>query len=129
VEFRLWAEALLASMQTLAETLDTLHATTPYQNALQQQREKVANPALTPSARVLDTMRSEGITFAEFSRRQSEQWRRHFAETPLPASKRAVFAELAADSLVQQKTIEAADTLAFDDYLQNFYQQYQSDAP
>lgn len=129
IEFREWAHGLLNAMLPLAQTLDTLHATQTYQATWMEQAAKVANTELTPSAQVLATMRRESITFAEFSRRQSEQWRGYFAEKPLPASKRAVFEELAADSLVQQKAIEAADTLAFDVYLNNFYQQYYRGAP
>lgn len=128
VEFKTWANNMLEAMLPLAKTLDTLHATKTYQTTWVEQSAKVENTALTPSAQVLTTMRREDITFAEFSRRQSEQWRRYFTEMPLPASKHSVFEELAADSLVQQQAIEAADTIAFDDYLKNFYQQYYSDA-
>jgi glutamate--cysteine ligase len=125
VELRNWGKRFMASLLPLAQTLDTLHANKPYQATLAEQLAKVDNPALTPSAKVLDTLRQEGITFAEFTRRQSSHWQQHFAQTPLAAGKRAVFEELAADSLIQQTTIEAADTLAFDDYLSKFYQQYQ----
>lgn len=125
IGFRTWAGNLLQGMQPLAMRLNTLHASKNYESTWLEQAAKVADASLTPSAQVLDTMRRENITFAEFSRRQSEQWRQYFAACPLPAGKQAMFEELAADSLVQQKTIEAADTLAFDDYLGNFYEQYQ----
>ncbi len=128
VEFKTWANGLMEAMLPLAKTLDTLHASKTYQTTWVEQSSKIENTALTPSAQVLAIMRNEGITFAEFSRRQSEQWRTYFTDTPLSTNKRSVFEELAADSLVQQKTIETADSSAFDDYLKNFYNQYYSAA-
>ena len=119
-----WANRLLSDMQPMAAILDSLHATPVYQNAIHTQKARLDNPNLTPSAQVLQTMRDENITFAEFARRQSMIWKNHFAGNRLTPGKRDYFEELAADSVVQQKTIEAADAVPFEQYLKDFYQQY-----
>ena len=124
LEFKTWAKDLCEAMLPLAKILDTLHATPTYQASLAEQLAKIENPELTPSAKVLAEMKRAKITFAEFTRRQSALWQTTFLDSRLPEKKRLVFEELAADSIVQQHTIEAADTLDFDEYLQTFYQQY-----
>ena len=123
-DFKDWALSLLNAMQPLAETLDSLHASNIYQTSISEQIEKINNPELTPSATVLRQMREQQITFAEFSRRQSEVWSTHFTKNRLSKNKRDYFEELAADSVVQQHTIEATDNVPFDQYLCDFYKQY-----
>lgn len=122
--FAEWAHDLLLQLQPLTTLLDTLKAKNCYQQTWSEQLAKVEQPHLTPSAKILAEMRNNHITFAEFSRRQSEQWQQHFLAQPLSDDKRFIYQELAEDSLAQQATIEAADTLPFDDYLTKFYQQY-----
>lgn len=122
--FRQWGSTMLNNMQPLAATLDSLHSTNAFQASLSDQLAKVENPDLTPSARIIADMREKQITFAEFARRQSDHWNTCFANNRLPASERLYFNELAADSLVQQRTIEKADSIPFEQYLQDFYRQY-----
>lgn len=122
--FRDWADALLKAMQPLAQLLDTLNASGCYQQTLSCQQKKIRNASLTPSAQVLAMMHERQCSYAEFACQQSRQWQAHFLSQPLSEEKVRFFAGLAADSLVQQQTIEAADTLSFDEYLAHFYQQY-----
>ena|SRR5690554_255435 len=122
--FTVWAEQLLAAMQPIAGVLDKLNATGCYQQSLEQQKAKVADSALTPSAQVLSRMRSENLSFAEFGFKQGKMWQTHFLSQALSDDVREYFTETAADSIVQQKTIEAASTEPFDQYLANFYKQY-----
>lgn len=124
VHFRTWGEKLLKAMQPLAAILDSLHATDAYQASLKKQQAKIQDSKLTPSAQILDIMTREQITFAEFGRRQSQHWQDHFLSKPLSNAKTQRFESLAADSIAQQATIEAADELSFEDYLKDFYQQY-----
>lgn len=122
--FSAWAERLLSAMQPIAALLDKLNATGYYQQSLQQQQDKVANVALTPSAKVLARMRDESLSFAEFGLQQAKYWQQHFLSKPLSDAVREYFTETAADSLVQQRAIEAASEQSFEDYLANYYEQY-----
>jgi len=124
IPFTEWSNHLLTQLLPLAKMLDTLNASNCYQQTWLEQKAKIDDVTKTPSAKVLQTMRQDNITFAEFSRRQSKQWQDYFLSQPLSASKRAAFNELAQDSIAQQRTIEAADHVSFDAYLEKFYQQY-----
>ena len=123
--FNAWARSLMERLLPLAELLDSLHCSQPFLSTWKLQSSKVDDVSLTPSAQILASMKDQQITFVEFSRRQSKHWYQYFLKRPLETNKQTLFAELAADSIVQQQAIEAADIINFDDYLQNFYQQYQ----
>ncbi|CAA0116936.1 Glutamate--cysteine ligase [BD1-7 clade bacterium] len=119
-----WASHLLDDMRPLAELLDTLHAGTPFQTILLMQRKKLDDPSLTPSQQILTSMQSNGQTFAEFMGHQAKHWQSHFCGDSLSDNALAQHQALAADSIAKQETIESADNMAFDAYLQDFYQQY-----
>ncbi|MDR1530344.1 MAG: glutamate--cysteine ligase [Burkholderiales bacterium] len=89
----------------------------PYQKALHKQREKLRDPDQTFSARVLTEMRDNIESHQNFALRHTRQYTRELRETPLSAEAEQSFSQAAKDSLAQQKNIEAADKLSFDDYL------------
>lgn len=126
VAFADWAKQLLQAMQPIAALLDKLNASGRYQLALDLQQAKLTDINLTPSAQVLRTMQQEQLSFSQFALKQSQHWQQYFLEKPLDPEVFDYFTEQAADSLVQQQSIESADTLSFDDYLANFYQQYKA---
>ena len=57
--------------------------------------------------------------------RHAQQHREFFLDSTLDPAVEEEFVSLAAHSLEDQKAIEAADTLSFDDFLRSYYQQYQ----
>lgn len=121
-----WADALLDAMAPVAALFDTAHGGSAYGNALLQQREKVADPDRTPSARVLREMREQEIPFFRLAMNYSQQWAEHFESRQLAAPVEKKFAEEAARSLAAQADIEASDEISFEQYLENFYQQYEA---
>lgn len=123
-DFQQWGLDLLDNMLDLAKVLDSLKADNAYQQSLKLQHEKLLNSNLTPSARVLELMRTQHLTFAEFSRQQSQQWQSHFIHKPISQEKIKRFQAHAANSMAHQQTIEAADKQSFEDYLNTFYSQY-----
>ena len=122
--FRDWAAQLLQSMKPLAQLLDSMHAGNDYQNTMQLQSLKIEDDALTPSAQVLQSMRDNELTFAQFMLNQASYWQSHFCDQRMPDKVKQNYEAQAADSLAKQATIEEADNMAFDDYLKDFYQQY-----
>jgi len=118
-----WALQTLDGMASVAELLDTNKQDQPYRDALQQQIDKVIDPELTPSARMLNEMRERKEGFYHFAKRMSEQHYRYFTQLELSAEHEAFFDQAAADSLVKQQAIEAADTLSLDEYLQAYFAQ------
>ena len=118
-----WAAELLEAMQPVSEILDQQKSDKPYQKALQHQLEKVKNPELTPSARMLNEMREEKEGFYHFAKRMSQKHNGYFKELKLPGEREAFFDNEVQASLKKQSQIEAADRVSFDEYLQNYFNQ------
>ncbi|HUX74339.1 MAG TPA: glutamate--cysteine ligase [Steroidobacteraceae bacterium] len=116
-----WARELLDDMQGVCELLDHGAAQRPYAAALEQQRAKVEEAALTPSARLLAEMAQSGETFLQLAQRMSKQHKEYFLGLyPPNESRLAEFAAAAAESHDAQRRIEAADKEDFDAYLARY---------
>lgn len=115
-----WAGELLDGIARAAEVLDASHGGAAFEAAVTLQRAKVADPALTPSARVLASLREQRIGFAEFGRRQSLAHADHFRLHPLPDTALAAYRARAEHSLAEQAAIEAADSLPFDAFVEEY---------
>ena len=119
-----WGKELLHDMQPVAELLDHAYQHQGHQHALAKQLEKIDNSSLTPSAQMLQLMQAQKLDFQELGLMLTRQHHKKFIETPLPTESLALYQQLASESLLQQKHIEAQDTPNFDQYLQEFYAQY-----
>ncbi len=122
----LWAETLLLAMEPIAIALDTAHECDDYAADLRAQRDKVTDPELTPSARILREMREQELPFFRLAMAYSERWARYYRARPLSGEQQARFDAEAARSLQAQREIEAQDTLSFEQYLDRFFSQYRS---
>ncbi|MGI9324222.1 MAG: glutamate--cysteine ligase [Pseudomonadales bacterium] len=89
-------------------------------DALQQQRDKVVDAAMTPSAQVLAAMAQEKIPFFRFAMHQAEAHRDAFEARPLNPGEVRQFEHLRVASLQRQTEIEAADSQPFEAFLQNY---------
>ncbi len=112
-----WATELLARMAPVAQLLDDQHNEGGvHAAAMTQMQARIDNPALTPSARVLDEIRALGSS-AAFGLRQSEAHAAYFRESPLMPAEETMFREMAAASLAEQAIIEQTQTGSFDDFV------------
>jgi glutamate--cysteine ligase len=117
-----WARELLDSMQGICEMLDYGEPSCPYMAALEQQRAKVEDVEATPSARMLSEMRQGGESFFAFAQRMSKVHKDYFLDLYPPNEPRLQdFAAAAAESLVTQRRVEAADKVDFDTYLADYF--------
>jgi glutamate--cysteine ligase len=117
VPMRDWADELFAKIERTAAALDALQGGDVHARSLAAQRAKFADPSLTPSARVLQTMREHGQSFLEFGLAQSERHAAHFLSRPLDAASVARFDALARQSLDEQATLEHKEVGAFDAFV------------
>jgi glutamate--cysteine ligase len=116
-----WARELLDSMAGICEILDRGDAARPYTQALAIQAAKVADPALTPSARLLAELNG-GESFFDLALRMSREHKAYFLDLYPPNEERLKeFASEAHESLRAQRAIEAADRGTFDEYLQRYF--------
>jgi glutamate--cysteine ligase len=123
VPLREWADEVLTAMAPLCTALDGDDPARPYSAALERQREKVADPALTPSARMLAEMGERREGFYEFARRLSRQHQAHFRGLALAPDRESVFEAEARASLERQRGIEASDDVSFEEYLRRYFSQ------
>ena len=118
---RRWAADILQRLQPVSELLDIGEETRPYAMALAEQREVLADPDRTPSARILAGMRASGENFFRYARRLSEQRRDALQSEPLAEERVRFFTEAAERSLREQAEIEAADDISFDEFLRRYF--------
>jgi glutamate--cysteine ligase len=116
-----WAQELLDQMQGVCELLDQGLANRPYATALAIQASKVQDVSLTPSARLLEEMRTTGESFFQLALRMSNAHKAYFLELHPPNAQRlAEFRAEAEESLRAQEKTEAADRQPFDEYLARY---------
>jgi len=121
VPMREWARELLDSMSGLCEILDQGDAARPYAQALAAQVAKVADVALTPSARLLTEL-AAGQSFFDLALHMSETHKGYFLDLYPPNEERLKeLAEEARESLAAQRRIEESDRGTFDEYLARYF--------
>lgn len=118
-----WAHEIFSAMQPICEILDENETDRSYSNALTQLRQLIDNPDLTPSAKILAGMQQNNLPFASYALRLSAQHEQHFRNNTLCTVKANDFKSLSTQSILEQQAIEQADTLPFDDFLQQYFSQ------
>ncbi|CAB3712115.1 Glutamate--cysteine ligase [Paraburkholderia rhynchosiae] len=112
-----WADELFVKIDAAAATLDALQGGDAHARSVAVQRAKLTDASLTPSARVLQTMRDKRQSFLKFGLEQSEAHAAHFRARPLDASEAKAFAELAEQSLQEQAKLEREEVGSFDAFV------------
>jgi glutamate--cysteine ligase len=115
-----WAGEILDECRVLAELFDQATNSDQYSDALAEQATKVADPELTPSARVLAVMQQQGIPFFRFAMNQSIAHKGYFDEHPLRGGRLADHRATSSQSHDKQHEIEAADRVDFDTFLETY---------
>ena len=119
-----WAQDICDQMRGICEMLDNGSDRKPYTKALDMQCEKIANPDATPSARMLELMRTHGEGFYHFAKRMSQRHYDYFMDIELTEERRAFFDTLAKQSLDKQASMEVGDIKDFDTFLKDYFAQH-----
>ncbi|MDR6215824.1 glutamate--cysteine ligase [Paracidovorax wautersii] len=116
-----WAAEVLAECVPLAAALDKAQGGDAHAAALEQARALVAAPEQTPSARVLAELQGRHAdSFTAFALHRAEVARDDLLALPWSDAQQRQFAALAEQSLADQKAIEAADSLPFEAWRQQY---------
>lgn len=115
-----WSRQLLDEIRHSAALLDQVHDTDLYSQSVSAQAEKVEDPALTPSARILAALESGKQPFYAFGLQQSLSHQSWFQQQPLSPSRLAELEAASAESLRRQAEIEASDEMGFDEFLEQW---------
>ncbi len=116
-----WGLEIVQQLKPIAAQLDAAHATQDYSRAVTDAEYALLHPDSTPSARVLKAVQEEfDGSFVAFVRAQSVKTRQAMLDLPMPEAQAAEWARMRARSLQDQADIEAADSMPFDIYLQEY---------
>ncbi len=116
-----WGAELIAQCAPIAAALDAAQGGSAYADALRACEVSLHQPETLPSARVLDAMvKNHDSSFVAFARAQSLATRQTLLDLPFSAEQQARFEALTRQSLAEQKTIEAADSMPFEIYRQQY---------
>ncbi|MYJ74967.1 MAG: glutamate--cysteine ligase, partial [Gammaproteobacteria bacterium] len=115
-----WAGQLLTECARVASEIDAVTGNAAHMDSVERQRAKIAEPDLTPSARVLNALRQQRVPFFRFAMNQSAAHRGYFEERPLRPERQKELTAMSEESLAAQVRIENADRETFDQYLKRF---------
>ena len=118
-----WGGEILHEMQAICEVLDEQDSSNCYSTALQQQIDIIKDATLTPSARILDEMRSTKEGFFEMASRFSKMHQNQLRNGLLSESDVRFFTDAVRQSVAKQQQIEASDTTSFDQFLDDYFSQ------
>ncbi|HEY6133306.1 MAG TPA: glutamate--cysteine ligase [Rubrivivax sp.] len=116
-----WGQELLAECTPIAEALDAALGGGAYRESLAAAMAGLRDLPTLPSARVLNAIGQDfDGSYTRFVVAQSEQTRRQALAQPLTAEEESHFAAMARASVAEQQRIEAADTMPFEQYRQQY---------
>ena len=116
------AREVLTNMESVAKMLDSVTGTTEYSDSIAEQHQKVNDTSLTPSARIVDRMGDEGISFFRFAMDMAQQHEEHFKKDAPTEETLIKFREQAKQSIIQQQQIEDSDSVDFDSFLADYFE-------
>jgi glutamate--cysteine ligase len=116
-----WGHQLFEDLMPIAAILDKVHGTDVYSKAVTTEHQKLLNPELTPSARMLDHLLTSGQDNGEYALEMAVQYKKRLAQHEYSFHSEAELQQMARDSLAQQAEDEAADNQSFDEFLQGYF--------
>jgi glutamate--cysteine ligase len=122
VSLKQWSGNILQKVEQVAELIDRGSDRDDYVQAVKSQAAVVANPELTPSARILQDLRDTGSGFFHYALDAAKNNRQYFAALEITDEDQIkLFDDEAAISLQRQADIEASDDISLDEYLQRYF--------
>lgn len=115
-----WGLQLLDRIEACARLLDTAHGDDLHHQGLVSQRAKLLDASITPSARVLQSLDEDKLSFFAFAQRQSEHHAEWFRSRPLDAEHEQRFERAAQASLAAQERMEREDRGSFDEFVARY---------
>jgi len=119
-----WGQEIITKLQPIAELLDSQLNDNNYMQAVKNEGKKLKDSSLTPSAKVIEAIQEQDITFYRWAMNASLTNRDHFLQNPLNVAQTQNHEATALESLKQQALIESETNLSFEQYISDYYAQY-----
>jgi glutamate--cysteine ligase len=120
IDLRSWADQLLHQIEQTVQILDEIRGDKAHAICIQQQKEKIDTPDLTPSFRVLDAIGQHQNSFIQFGLFQSKQHAQAFKQRALSNADSLLFEQAAQHSLDAQAELEQKQTGDFDTFITDY---------
>lgn len=118
--FRPLAHELFDDMQAFAEMLDAAYGSERYSATMRTLRQRIDEPDSTPSAQVLEGVRTQG-GFLNYTLQLSSQHQRELLAQGIDAQDSEKFLSSVQDSWQALSELEAQDQGSFEDYVARYY--------
>ena len=117
-----WGSEILHKVSAVAELIDGAEGGESYSQAVRSMLDLVEEPAATPSAQLLEELKSAKCSFFDYALSVAQNHRDYFASiTPLSKARQEEFEQEAARSIEQQQEIESGDEISLEEYLANYF--------
>jgi glutamate--cysteine ligase len=121
VGVREWGAEIFAECEPIADALDEANGGSAWRDALASALATLENPESLPSARMLAEMeQTYGKEYPPFAHAKSVEHRQRLMEKPLPKEIEAEYERTARESMEEQKAIEKADKVTFEEYRRRY---------
>ncbi|WP_448212097.1 glutamate--cysteine ligase [Colwellia sp. MEBiC06753] len=116
-----WGQELFAEFDQVADLLDKSYGSNCYQIATENERAKILDSRLTPSAKIVDLVVNQKVRFSQLALELAEQYRHQQLNNGYLTFSQVQLDEAVLKSHQEQAAIEAADTLDFDSFLADYF--------
>ncbi|QOR39697.1 glutamate--cysteine ligase [Billgrantia diversa] len=116
-----WGGEIFAELAKAAELLDALEEGAPHAEAVASLAPWIEDPELTPSGRLLARLESTGEEFIDATLALAEEHAERMRHEAVSPARKSTFEQMVETSHQQQRDIEAADTLRFDEFLEEYF--------
>jgi len=122
--FENWSKSIFQEMYVLADILDKKIQTKRYNGVLKKYEVLIERPSLTPSGKILDTMKKSQKTFFQLAMDLSLKSNEYLRRQEFGPDKIKKYTDMAIQSHKDQSIIEATDSMTFSKFLKKYYEQY-----
>lgn len=112
-----WAKQMVAEMQPIAELLDNVNRCKDYTQALAGEMEKILEPELTFSGRIMKMLQDDKMDNGELAVNLAESHKKQLMESEYQRHDEAFFKAQAELSVQAQLQMEANDKIDFDTFM------------
>ncbi|GAB3037184.1 glutamate--cysteine ligase [Bowmanella dokdonensis] len=116
-----WAQQLFADIGQVARVMDEAMGCDHYSASVTTELEKVLEPALTPSARILDHLQSSGQNTGQYALEMAQQYKQRLLLHEYSFHSKEELLRMVEQSWQRQAEEEASDSLSFDAFLQDYF--------
>ncbi|MFP8967652.1 glutamate--cysteine ligase [Pokkaliibacter sp. CJK22405] len=114
-------QRIMDQVMQVAQLLDDQHGGTAYAEAVVAETQKLLDPMLTPSARMLAGLKANDQSYTEWMLEQSTSQRAYFETREADQTMMQALEATSRSSLDSQHQLEGAQDLSLDQYLANYF--------